>query len=929
MSRRKAVSRIRVAADRTRSSLERAVRNRLAPPPPADPPAPRPGPPEGLRRLVALYEALRRAYAADKVPNPASDAPSDADVTAVRAAALRPKMFEGFFQMLCAEGDIDLAAVTMIRKMVRSGRRQQAVSIGQVLQRYPDLRPVADLCLAICALDHPMPQTAWTWLTRNDLKMILRLVPEEYLQLAFEFDPEAAAVGVRLLLSGSGEGMTGPDAWLNVAYGCLSAGLLALAAEVLDRADVAAQSGVGGASERQLTARLANLRTWVERAESAAQPAAVPTGEIPVALVGFQHPDWLGISADPDDPLDPLAVLGQLLRHSGVELTGEPGLVAAAERLQSEVPDAVRVTGPERTVRLYEVDRDASGYAPVPDGTWIIVSKWFEQELPSGRVDLPLNPKLRPLFVSFNISPVELAAPGAVEYLRAYGPVGCANWDAVFLLHAASVPAFFSGSLAATLNTVVPPRTAGQPSSETLFVDSPPSGPGTRRSRNDPGRKSRPLGENLVAAAEDLRSYRDAGAHVVTRHLRFSLAARAVGCSAEFRPGQPGLTRISDYLDVTDAAVQEMQHGISDKLASVFAAIVAGRAESEVYEHWRELCADDVAAAAAELRSEMGEVQLSFDLEQACAVVRAASVTIERRQPGPDGPEINVEFSLDGNYTHQLDVVLDSVVQRCSRPVRAFLPCRGLDRAHFDRTAELFPTVSFVWLPTDDVDYGHIGGMNAWVTAATMDRTILPALLEDVHRIIHFDLDALCLGDLAELFDVDMEGNAIAGVTTPQPRFVSGFDTWRRNAERLRKEGKPELARELVLRTYSRNTFDVPVFNAGIMLLDLDKMRVDDFCGRYLPYVERFGLNGQVVLNTYVGANRKVIDNEWNRLIRLEATTEAKAVHWVGEFKPWRDDWYVTGRELWRAQEEHFAARTRGLAGPASAVDGDALAALG
>jgi lipopolysaccharide biosynthesis glycosyltransferase len=219
-----------------------------------------------------------------------------------------------------------------------------------------------------------------------------------------------------------------------------------------------------------------------------------------------------------------------------------------------------------------------------------------------------------------------------------------------------------------------------------------------------------------------------------------------------------------------------------------------------------------------------------------------------------------------------------------------------------------------VWLPCDDVDYGRIGGMNPWVSTATMDRTILPALLEDVHRIIHFDLDALCLGDLAGLFDVDMEGTAIAGATTPQPRFLSGFHTFRRNAERLRKEGHPDLAREVVLRTHSQHEFDFDVFNAGIMLLDLDKMREDDFCGRYLPNVQRFGFNGQVVLNAYVGGKRKVVSNKWNRLIRLEADREANAVHWVGQFKPWRTDLYVTGRELWQAQEKRFAERERELA---------------
>jgi lipopolysaccharide biosynthesis glycosyltransferase len=224
--------------------------------------------------------------------------------------------------------------------------------------------------------------------------------------------------------------------------------------------------------------------------------------------------------------------------------------------------------------------------------------------------------------------------------------------------------------------------------------------------------------------------------------------------------------------------------------------------------------------------------------------------------------------------------------------------------------ARLFPTVSFVWLPTDSVAFGRIVGMNKWVSAATMDRTILPELLPDLHRIIHFDLDALCLRDLAELFDVDMEGMAVAAAPEPQPKFVGGYDTIRKGIRRLRREGTPELAREYIIRTHSQHPFDFDILNAGIMVLDLDKMRADNFCGRYLPYVQRFGVNGQSVICLYVGRDFKNVGADWNRLVRLEQPVEPKIAHWAGPFKPWGAHHYVAGRGVWRGQEERFAART-------------------
>jgi lipopolysaccharide biosynthesis glycosyltransferase len=334
-----------------------------------------------------------------------------------------------------------------------------------------------------------------------------------------------------------------------------------------------------------------------------------------------------------------------------------------------------------------------------------------------------------------------------------------------------------------------------------------------------------------------------------------------------------------------------------------------------VYAVWGEACAADVARAEAELDSITGDPEPNFDLEQACRVIRTASVTVERREPAPgDGPEINVEFSVDQNYKHQLEIVLDSVVQRTERPVRAFVLCRGLGSEDFQRVAGHFPTVSFVWLPTDNVDYGPIPDKIRWATIVTMDRTMLPELLHEVDRIIHFDLDALCLGDLAELFDIDLEGTAIAAVDAPQPVYLSGLETFRRTAHRLRREGQFDIAREIIIRTHKQHPFDFDIFNAGIMVLDLAKMRSDNVCRRYLGYIQRFGINGQVIMNVFVGRERKKVHPDWNRLVRMEVAGPPKIAHWAGPFKPWRGHQFVPGREWWQEQEDHFAARIAGRA---------------
>lgn len=839
-----------------------------------------------------MYEALGRGYAPDRVLS--GQLPSASDVDTVQAEALKAKVFVDFFDMLSVDGDFGRAAVSMTRSLIADpDGANRARIIAQVLQQYHELRPVADICLALCAFAEPMPEPAWTLFTRNDLGLIRHLAAGEYFQLGFRHDPATAAGSLARVLGDEVRLEADSHVWIEIAYSAFSAEYLDLAEQSLKRAEAALQKVTDRPRIDRLTARLSTLQDWLDHAARAPQAVEAPVGEVPFALVGFNHPDWQCVSHDLEDRTETLAALGHLLRHEGVRFSGEPGLVDVAERLRSEVPAERRIGSPEVTVRLYEVDRDVSRHAVVPDGTWVIVSEWFTHALDETHYDLPLHPRLRPIFVSFHIAPTALRAPGAVDYLREHGPIGCRDWDTVFLLRAARISAFFSGALAMTIDNVVSPGPAPGHISDAVEERDPAA--------------------DLAAAASELRRFRDDAAPVVTSDVRSYLALRALGCQAEFRLSDAADYRAIDFADLDDSDFAAFQRGISDKLAAVLGAVLGGRSDEEVYQVWRQVCAADLANAEAELQRFPEYPKLSFDLAEACAAIRAATVTMERTQPGPSGTEINVEFSVDENYKHQLEIVLDSVVEHCRRPLRAFVLCRGLGENDFARMARLFPTVSFVWLPTGSVDYGHVRGKIEWATIVTMDRTILPVLLNDVDRIIHFDLDALCLSDLGELFDVDMEGKWIAAADEPQPNYGRGFDSIRNSARLLRREGRPDLARELIIRTHAELPFDFDIFNAGVMVLDLAAMRDGDFCGRYLAYVQRFGVNGQRVLNFAVGRERKKLGADWNRLTRLEVADNPKIAHWAGPFKPWGGQPFVAGRDLWRAQEERFAARTEQL----------------
>ena len=188
---------------------------------------------------------------------------------------------------------------------------------------------------------------------------------------------------------------------------------------------------------KRLRARVEWLSSWHGRAAEAQHAGAAPAGEIPFALVDFRHPNLTAVSEDLGDHLLTLSAFGHLLRHEQVRFTGDPKLVQLAGDLAGDIaPDRRIARSDASTVRLTTIDRDASAYADIPAGTWAIVYDWFVKPLAGRHFDIPMNANLRPIFVSVHTTVAALKAPGAIDYLRRYAPIGCLDWDTVFLLHA-------------------------------------------------------------------------------------------------------------------------------------------------------------------------------------------------------------------------------------------------------------------------------------------------------------------------------------------------------------------------------------------------------------------------------------------------------------------------------------------------------------
>jgi lipopolysaccharide biosynthesis glycosyltransferase len=807
-------------------------------------------------------------------------------------------------------------AVTVSIRTTRSLDTAQWRSLCHSLMAHPETRRAGVAGAALIAQRVGLRELAWDLLRQLGPDDAARLAPAEYLRAGIAMaNPDAARTAATWVRYGFV-----PDAavLLEIAKLLFIGDEPEAAAEALD----AARHGAGRTD--QVEASIDHLAPWVDKALRPAAPAQVPTGHVSFAVIDYKAPDENVSSSNIGDTVQTVASLGHLLRHEGLRLHGEDSVTEPVGFLADRVRPEQVVPGPGADVHLTLVQRDASRLDAVPENTWMLAFGWYMHSQFDLRFDFPFHENLQPLFVSFHLNKHAILTPAAVAYLKAHGPIGCRDWTTVHLLLNAGVPAFFSGCLTTTIDTVFPadftPAPAGAPA---VYVDTPvPEHDADSElvTHLHPSVRGHDLARNLHTAVDLLEAYRTRFSRVVTSRLHAFLPSWAIGADVDFRPRNDADIRFSGLLDADETDRRAMQERIRAMIAPAMTKILAGASRDEVYATWRATVADDVERALAVHTTPVPAPSGSSSVDDVVAGVRATRVLVEAAEPravpragrkGAQGPEgagtITVAVALDGNLRSQMEVVVAGMVRHTDRPVRVVALTRDHAPADHRRLADLFPEVTFEWYACDGIDYGAVLGMLEHITVATMDRLLLPELLPHLDRVIYHDLDALSVVDLAELYDADLGGAPLAARPSISYNYRHGIGNVIRSTRLLAHD--PGAARELVRAMTRRHRYGYRGFNAGILLLDLAVMRADRFTHEFLPYAERYGLNDQDVLNAYAGSRYQQLDARWNAWPTQEIVAEPWLIHWAGPVKPWHENQYVLLKEHWTTTEAWLSTR--------------------
>jgi predicted O-methyltransferase YrrM len=235
--------------------------------------------------------------------------------------------------------------------------------------------------------------------------------------------------------------------------------------------------------------------------------------------------------------------------------------------------------------------------------------------------------------------------------------------------------------------------------------------------------------------------------------------------------------------------------------------------------------------------------------------------------PNAFGYGIHLVLAFDSQYAMPAAVALRSAIEKTPRRVTVYVIDCGLLEEEKEKFRASIPkdsdvTLMFLRLPEDSVavEMGPV-----WAKLDMID--LLP-----VERALYLDSDVLVRADLKQLWDIDLQGKMIGAVTD------IGFP-----------QGHEEIVRQ-------------PYFNAGVLLMDLEKMRgrIDDvkklaremkdakfrdqdclnihFSKEWMPLHLQWNAQG---LGTYAAMSSKDRD-----LLCMEEMSYPHIVHFTGPVNP-------------------------------------------
>ena len=247
---------------------------------------------------------------------------------------------------------------------------------------------------------------------------------------------------------------------------------------------------------------------------------------------------------------------------------------------------------------------------------------------------------------------------------------------------------------------------------------------------------------------------------------------------------------------------------------------------------------------------------------------------------------IPVFFAADDNYAPMLATAIYSLLFNANKDYfyKIHILTTGFDHENFEKLKALQDDKSeIIFEDMTDVltAYGNKFHVRNYYSAATYYRLFIAELFPFYDKAMYFDSDMLFLGDVSVLFNIDLKGNYVGGVTESVMQ-IPVFSAYTETVLGIKKDD---------------------YINAGMLLMDLKALREFDLERKFLKKLSEITYTvaqDQDYINVLLKGKILLLDNGWNLTadgeIRCE---EPKIIHYKLNFRPWHYRGIIFEKEFW------------------------------
>lgn len=283
--------------------------------------------------------------------------------------------------------------------------------------------------------------------------------------------------------------------------------------------------------------------------------------------------------------------------------------------------------------------------------------------------------------------------------------------------------------------------------------------------------------------------------------------------------------------------------------------------------------------------------------------------------PRFDDKSINVCFASDDNYAPYLAVVIQSIKvnNKSNSNYDICVLDNNISLANKKKILSLCQdnfSIRFIDINPflEDIDI-NIFSLNAHFTIATYFRFFIPQIFKKYEKIIYLDCDIVVHHDLAELFNQNLSGKALAAAldTEMQREAFIGDDDYTHQILNMKHPEK--------------------YLQAGVLVLDINKLQKMDFtnkCLQRLQEIKNPKYLDQCVLNSLFDGDIAILAPNWNvewhipyfvkdldrqlgeedYVTYIQSRQSPYILHYCGAVKPWlknnlefADIWWAYARQ--------------------------------